>query len=192
MKNIAIVTLFPEMFSALTDYGVTGRAVKQGLVKIVFINPRDFTQDRHHTVDDRPYGGGPGMVMKIEPLKAAIDDFKPDVIESNHIWVFPYLLAKLGYTYIASTHNSDQMGYAYDARMQEYAQFAAKNAQKIFCISDKNRCHEDSSTRLRQSSPFDKTANRSLSKLTNRSTICLDQGVGAMPSEASCQVCPPS
>jgi tRNA (guanine37-N1)-methyltransferase len=74
VKNIAIVTLFPEMFSALTDYGVTGRAVKQGLVNIVFINPRDFTQDRHHTVDDRPYGGGPGMVMKIEPLKAAIDD----------------------------------------------------------------------------------------------------------------------
>lgn len=73
MKKIAIVTLFPEMFTALTDYGVTGRAIKQGLLELSFSNPRTFTTDRHQTVDDRPYGGGPGMVMKIEPLKAAID-----------------------------------------------------------------------------------------------------------------------
>lgn len=70
--DIAIVTLFPEMFSALIDYGVSGRAVKQELVKTHFLNPRDFTEDKHRTVDDRPYGGGPGMLMKTEPVSAAI------------------------------------------------------------------------------------------------------------------------
>lgn len=74
--RVAIVTLFPEMFSALTDYGITGRAVSNQLLSISLWNPRDFTLDRHQTVDDRPYGGGPGMVMMIEPLKAAIDAAK--------------------------------------------------------------------------------------------------------------------
>ncbi len=70
--RIALVTLFPEMFSAVAEHGVTGRAVKQGLLSLMFSNPRDYTTDRHRTVDDRPYGGGPGMVMKIEPLRQAI------------------------------------------------------------------------------------------------------------------------
>jgi tRNA (guanine37-N1)-methyltransferase len=70
--RIALVSLFPEMFSAVTEHGVTGRAVAQGVVKVSHSNPRDFTADRHRTVDDRPYGGGPGMVMKIEPLRQAI------------------------------------------------------------------------------------------------------------------------
>ena len=74
--RVAVITLFPEMFSALTDYGITGRAVKNELLSIKAINPRDFTHDRHQTVDDRPYGGGPGMVMTIEPLKAAVDAAK--------------------------------------------------------------------------------------------------------------------
>lgn len=74
--NIAIISLFPEAFAALTDYGVTGRAVKQGLLELTLINPRDFAEDKHQTVDDRPYGGGPGMVMKIEPLEAAIEAAK--------------------------------------------------------------------------------------------------------------------
>ncbi len=76
MKKIAIVTLFPEMFSALTDYGITSRAIDQGLLAITCINPREFTEDNHQSVDDRPYGGGPGMVMKIEPLKASIEQAK--------------------------------------------------------------------------------------------------------------------
>ena len=67
-----VVTLFPEMFQALTDHGVTGRAVKQDKVSIQCWNPRDFTHDNYQTVDDRPYGGGPGMLMKIQPLKDAI------------------------------------------------------------------------------------------------------------------------
>lgn len=70
--HIALVSLFPEMFEAVCDHGVTGRAVKQGLVEISHSNPREFTTDRHRTVDDRPYGGGPGMLMKIDPLQQAI------------------------------------------------------------------------------------------------------------------------
>ncbi|GHD26849.1 tRNA (guanosine(37)-N1)-methyltransferase TrmD [Parahalioglobus pacificus] len=70
--QIAIVSLFPEMFSAVSEHGVTGRAVDQGKVALNHINPRSFTTDRHRTVDDRPYGGGPGMLMKIDPLQQAI------------------------------------------------------------------------------------------------------------------------
>lgn len=67
-----VVTLFPEMFSSISEQGVTGRAVKRGTVQAEFWNPRDFTTDKHHTVDDRPYGGGPGMLMKVQPLRDAI------------------------------------------------------------------------------------------------------------------------
>ena len=70
--RVDIVTLFPEMFTALTDYGVTGRAVRQGLVSLAYWNPRDYASDRHRTVDDRPFGGGPGMLMKTEPLLACL------------------------------------------------------------------------------------------------------------------------
>ena len=68
-----VVTLFPEMFIALTQSGVTRRAQDEGRWSLDFRNPRDFTRDNHRTVDDRPYGGGPGMVMMPEPLEAAID-----------------------------------------------------------------------------------------------------------------------
>lgn len=71
--NIAVLTLFPEMFTAFASLGVTGRAVKQGLVNIVCVSPRDFACDRHQTVDDRPFGGGPGMVMMVEPLRLALE-----------------------------------------------------------------------------------------------------------------------
>ncbi|KRO96561.1 MAG: tRNA (guanosine(37)-N1)-methyltransferase TrmD [Proteobacteria bacterium] len=74
--KIAFITLFPEMFEAVTAYGISGRAVKNGLVEVASFNPRDFTEDRHQTVDDRPYGGGPGMVMLIEPLRRAIAEAK--------------------------------------------------------------------------------------------------------------------
>lgn len=70
--KLAVVSLFPEMFEAVTKYGITGRAVKQGLVAVQCWNPRDFAHDRHSTVDDRPYGGGPGMLMKVQPLRDAI------------------------------------------------------------------------------------------------------------------------
>ena len=67
-----VVTLFPEMFSAVTGQGVTGRACKKGLLQLDCFNPRDYAHDRHRTVDDRPYGGGPGMLMMVQPLRDAI------------------------------------------------------------------------------------------------------------------------
>ena len=67
-----VVTLFPEMFAALTQSGVTRRAFEQKKCELALWNPRDFTSDNHRTVDDRPYGGGPGMVMLAKPLEAAI------------------------------------------------------------------------------------------------------------------------
>ena len=70
--KIALITLFPNMFEAISEYGISGRAVKNGLVELACFNPRDFTEDKHRTVDDRPYGGGPGMVMLVEPLRKAI------------------------------------------------------------------------------------------------------------------------
>lgn len=69
---IGVVSLFPEMFDAISRHGVTGRAVKHGLLELEFWNPRDFATDKHRTVDDRPYGGGPGMLMKVETLRQAI------------------------------------------------------------------------------------------------------------------------
>ncbi len=74
-----MVSLFPEMFAAVSDYGVTGRAVQKGLLNISCCNPRDYTTDRHQTVDDRPYGGGPGMVMMTAPLEQAIHAAKASV-----------------------------------------------------------------------------------------------------------------
>jgi tRNA (guanine37-N1)-methyltransferase len=66
-----VVTLFPEMFHAL-DYGITGRALKQALIKVTYWNPRDFTKNKYKRVDDRPYGGGCGMLMQAQPLQEAI------------------------------------------------------------------------------------------------------------------------
>ena len=69
---IGVISLFPDMFRAITDFGVTGRAVKRGLLNIQCWNPRDFAHDKHRTVDDRPYGGGPGMLMMVQPLRDAV------------------------------------------------------------------------------------------------------------------------
>ena len=75
-SRIAVVTLFPEMFSAITDSGITRRAVQSELVDLAFFNPRDCARDKHRTVDDRPYGGGPGMVMMPEPMVKVIEAAK--------------------------------------------------------------------------------------------------------------------
>jgi tRNA (guanine37-N1)-methyltransferase len=69
---VGVISLFPEMFRAVTDFGVTSQAVKKGLLSLETWNPRDFTHDKHRTVDDRPYGGGPGMLMMVQPLRDAI------------------------------------------------------------------------------------------------------------------------
>jgi tRNA (guanine37-N1)-methyltransferase len=70
--RIQVITLFPDEFRPLVSLGVTGRALASGMVALELLNPRDFARDRHRTVDDRPYGGGPGMVMAVEPLRSAI------------------------------------------------------------------------------------------------------------------------
>ncbi|MBS0350763.1 MAG: tRNA (guanosine(37)-N1)-methyltransferase TrmD [Proteobacteria bacterium] len=73
--QIHVITLFPELFQAL-NYGIVGRAIQKKILQLQFWNPRDFTEDPHRTVDDRPYGGGPGMVMKVAPLRDAIQAAK--------------------------------------------------------------------------------------------------------------------
>jgi len=78
-----VVTLFPEMFEALTASGVTGRAFKKGLVSLHLCNPRQFACDRHQSVDDRPYGGGPGMLMMYAPLKASVVQIQQQVQQAG-------------------------------------------------------------------------------------------------------------
>ena len=77
-----MISLFPEIFQGLS-YGITGRAMKNDLLKITHTNPRDYTRDKHRTVDDTPYGGGPGMLMKYQPLKSALDDVLINTDEHN-------------------------------------------------------------------------------------------------------------
>ena len=76
MIRFDVVTLFPEMFAAITGSGITSRALDAGLYSVTTWNPRDFTTDNYRTVDDRPYGGGPGMVMLPEPLERTLDAVK--------------------------------------------------------------------------------------------------------------------
>jgi len=78
-----VITLFPEMFDAITKYGITSRALKQKIYDLQCWNPRDFTTDNHKTVDDRPFGGGPGMVMLAEPLEKAIEAAKQAQAQKN-------------------------------------------------------------------------------------------------------------
>ncbi|MCE2596248.1 tRNA (guanosine(37)-N1)-methyltransferase TrmD [Motilimonas cestriensis] len=90
---LGVISLFPDMFRAITEHGVTGRAVKQQLLEFQCWNPRDFTTDKHKTVDDRPYGGGPGMLMMVEPLRQAIHAAKAAAeqagIEAKVIYLSP-------------------------------------------------------------------------------------------------------
>lgn len=77
------ITLFPEMFDAVLDYGITRRALDRGLYRFRAWNPRDFTDDPHRTVDARPYGGGPGMLMQAEPLDRALDAVRQALAAEN-------------------------------------------------------------------------------------------------------------
>jgi len=83
------ITLFPEMFNAVTESGITRRAKEQGLWEIALWNPRDFTTDNYRTVDDRPYGGGPGMVMLAEPLEQAVEAAKAAAGGAKVIFLSP-------------------------------------------------------------------------------------------------------
>ena len=84
-----VITLFPEMVQAVTQSGVTSRAAEQGLITLNCINPRDYTTDKHRTVDDRPYGGGPGMVMKADVVLSTIRDVKQQSPASKVVYLSP-------------------------------------------------------------------------------------------------------
>jgi tRNA (guanine37-N1)-methyltransferase len=81
--NIYLISLFPELIQHAAGFGVLGRAIKQQQVMLKCFNPRDFTEDKHRTVDDRPYGGGPGMLMKVEPLSKAILAARAEVAKNG-------------------------------------------------------------------------------------------------------------
>ena len=83
--QLQVVTLFPDMVGRIAEFGVVGRAIERQIASLGCVDPRDFTQDTHRTVDDRPYGGGPGMVMKFEPLRAAIAAAKAAVPEGSPV-----------------------------------------------------------------------------------------------------------
>lgn len=84
-----VVTIFPEMFRAITDYGIIGQAIKKKIIKIDFFNPRDFSKNKRQSVDDRPYGGGPGMLMSVEPLYLAVQKAKSILKDATVIYLSP-------------------------------------------------------------------------------------------------------
>jgi tRNA (guanine37-N1)-methyltransferase len=87
--RIDVVSLFPGMIREQSAYGIQGRAIESGLVTLQTWNPRDYSEDKHRCVDDRPYGGGPGMVMQVQPLRAAIQRARQDVVEAPVIYLSP-------------------------------------------------------------------------------------------------------
>jgi tRNA (guanine37-N1)-methyltransferase len=89
MMRAGIVTLFPDMFAALSEFGVCSRAIRDGLAELSFWNPRDYSIDKHKTVDDRPYGGGPGMLMKTGPLEGAINAAKQHLPGASVLYLTP-------------------------------------------------------------------------------------------------------
>ena len=84
-----VITLFPEMIRAQSAHGIQGRAVERGLVEVMTWNPRDYTQDRHGSVDDRPYGGGPGMVMQVQPLRDTLRAVRAEAGAAPVIYLSP-------------------------------------------------------------------------------------------------------
>ena len=87
--HAVIVTIFPELIEAVASVGIFGRAVERGLIRLETINPRSYTEDRHQTVDSKAYGGGPGMVMKVGPLRAALQEARRRCPEAKVIYLSP-------------------------------------------------------------------------------------------------------
>jgi tRNA (guanine37-N1)-methyltransferase len=87
--RIDVITLFPELVEQVIEYGVVGRAAEQNLLELRCWNPRDYTHDRHRTVDDRPYGGGPGMLMKVQPLQDAIAAVRQQNAAARLVYLSP-------------------------------------------------------------------------------------------------------
>src|SRR5690606_11557408 len=89
MKRAAVVTVFPQMFAAIRAFGMTRRALECGLLTLDLVNPRDFADSAYRRVDDRPYGGGPGMVMMAEPVDAAIEQARAGLDEPKVVYLSP-------------------------------------------------------------------------------------------------------
>lgn len=87
--RFGVVTVMPQMFDVAGSGGVLGRALDAGQVELTVLNPRDHAEDRHRTVDDRPYGGGPGMVMMVEPLREAIADARAQLPQAEVVYLTP-------------------------------------------------------------------------------------------------------
>ena len=87
--RVDVITLFPELVEQVVSCGVVGRAAEQGLLDLHCWNPRDYTEDRHRTVDDRPYGGGPGMLMKVQPLQKTIDAVREHNAKARLVYLSP-------------------------------------------------------------------------------------------------------
>jgi len=94
--RIQVITLFPEAFTPLVSLGVTGRGISTGKVSLELLNPREFATDRHRTVDERPYGGGPGMVMAVEPLRSTIKAAKENAVQNGAVNAKASLLSPQG------------------------------------------------------------------------------------------------
>lgn len=84
-----IITIFPEMFHAIMNYGITGKAIKKKIININFVNPRDFAKNKQKSVDNRPYGGGPGMLMSAEPLYLSIQYARSILKDATVIYLSP-------------------------------------------------------------------------------------------------------
>lgn len=89
--DIQVISIFPEMFSAITEHGVIARAIKQKVLSLSLLNPRDYATDKHSTVDDRPYGGGPGMVMMPEVMTKVIESVKEQAVQQGRNTKVVYL-----------------------------------------------------------------------------------------------------
>ena len=87
--RVDVISLFPEMVHSVVAFGVTGKAAERGLLQLVTWNPRDYTRDRHRTVDDRPYGGGPGMVMMVQPVQDAIRAARAEAGSASVVYLSP-------------------------------------------------------------------------------------------------------
>ena len=99
-----IVSLFPQMFSAVTAYGVTRRACEKGLIEVHTYNPRDYTYDKYKTVDDKPYGGGPGMLMKVQPLTDAISQARREAPVGTKVVCMSPQGARLDHSLVMKFH----------------------------------------------------------------------------------------
>lgn len=100
-----VISLFPELFKAVTESGVTGRAVKNNLIQVQVWNPRDYTHDKYQTVDDKPFGGGPGMLMKVQPLRDAISAARMQAPQGTKVVYMSPQGERLSHSLVSRFHN---------------------------------------------------------------------------------------